>query len=92
MLNVKCFHCGKSFALNEDVVAAWLEEHKEEQPKHYPAQCHFCRRVIKLSIEQVSRHLPARSNLDSAGEEIGQDGQGSQDEEPDERVAGDLHS
>jgi hypothetical protein len=21
-----------------------LEEHQEERPKHYPAQCHFCRR------------------------------------------------
>ena len=44
MSNTKCFHCGKSFALDMDLVAAWLEEHKEEHPKHYSAQCHFCRR------------------------------------------------
>jgi hypothetical protein len=41
-----------------DVVASWLEEHKEERPKHYPAQCHFCRRVIKVPIKQLRRFLP----------------------------------
>ena len=55
MSNTKCFHCGKSFALDMDVVAAWLQEHKEEHPKHYPAQCHFCRRVIKVPIRQIRR-------------------------------------
>ena len=58
MLNIKCFHCGKSFALNTDVVAAWMEEHKEEAPKHYSAQCHFCRRVVKVPIKQIRRSLP----------------------------------
>ena len=58
MSNVKCFRCGKSFALDMDAVAAWLEEHKEERPKHYSAQCHFCRRVIKVPIKQLRRQLP----------------------------------
>jgi hypothetical protein len=42
-----------------DVVAAWLEEHREERPKHYPANCHFCRRVIKVPVKQLRRYLPA---------------------------------
>ena len=58
MSNTKCFRCGKSFALDMDTVASWLEEHKEERPKHYPAQCHFCRRVIKVPIKQLRRFLP----------------------------------
>ena len=60
MLNVKCFHCGKSFAMDTDVAAAWLEEHKEEHPKHYTAHCHFCRKAIKMPIKQLRRHLPAK--------------------------------
>ena len=60
MLNTKCFHCGRSFALDTDVAAAWLQEHKDEHPKHYPAQCHFCRRVIKVPIKQLRRYLPAQ--------------------------------
>ena len=59
MSNVKCFRCGKSFALDMDVVAAWLQEHKEERPKHYSAHCHFCRRVIKVPVKQLRRFLPA---------------------------------
>jgi len=58
MLNVKCYRCGKSFALDVDLAASWLAEHKEERPKHYPAQCHFCRRVVKVPVQQLRRHLP----------------------------------
>ena len=60
MLNIKCFHCGKSFALDTEVAASWLEEHKEERPKHYPAQCHFCRRTIKVPVKQIRRQLPVQ--------------------------------
>jgi phage terminase large subunit GpA-like protein len=57
MLNIKCFHCGKSFALDEGLTSAWLEEHRDDRPKHYPAQCHFCRRVIKVPIRQIEQHM-----------------------------------
>jgi DNA-directed RNA polymerase subunit N (RpoN/RPB10) len=57
MINIKCFHCGKSFALDEALASAWLEEHQGENPKHYPAQCHFCRRVIKVPIRQIQREI-----------------------------------
>lgn len=57
MLNIKCFHCGKSFALDEALPSAWLEEHRDERPKHYPAQCHFCRRVIKVPVRQIQRQI-----------------------------------
>ena len=60
MANVKCFHCGKSFALDMDEVAAWLAEHQEEHPRHYSAHCHFCRRVIKVPLKQLERELPAQ--------------------------------
>ena len=66
MSNTKCFHCGKSFALDMDLVAAWLEEHKEEHPKHYSAQCHFCRRVIKVPVKQLRRFLPAEQEEEKA--------------------------
>jgi phage terminase large subunit GpA-like protein len=68
MLNAKCFHCGKSFALDMDLAAAWLEEHKEERPKHYPAQCHFCRRVIKMPVKQLRRYLPAKEDAKDTAE------------------------
>jgi len=58
MVNIKCFHCGKSFALDGELVAAWLQEHAKERPKHYAAQCHFCRRVIKVPVAQIRRNLP----------------------------------
>jgi phage terminase large subunit GpA-like protein len=65
MLNIKCFHCGKSFALNTDVVAAWLEEEKEKKPTHYSAQCHFCRRVVKVPINQIRRSLPREEEAET---------------------------
>ena len=76
MSNVKCFRCGKSFALGEDVAAAWLEEHKEERPKHYPAQCHFCRRTMKVPVKQIRRRLPAQPAQPQASEagDSGSDG------------------
>ena len=58
MLNIKCFHCSRSFALDEALVAAWLEEHQQEHPKHYPAQCHYCRRTIKVPVRQIRRRMP----------------------------------
>ena len=58
MLNIKCFRCGKSFALDEAVAASWLEEHKEERPKTYPAQCHFCRRTMKVPVKQIRGRQP----------------------------------
>ena len=60
MLNIKCFRCGKSFALDEQVAASWPEEHKKERPKHYPAQCHFCRRTMKVPVKQIERRQPPR--------------------------------
>jgi phage terminase large subunit GpA-like protein len=58
MFNVKCFHCGKSFAVDEALAAAWLEEHQAERPRYYTAQCHFCRRVIKVPAKQIRHPLP----------------------------------
>ena len=69
MLNIKCFHCGKSFALDEAVAASWLEEHKEERPKHYSAQCHFCRRTIKVPVKQIRRRLPVQKQQQSPAQE-----------------------
>jgi hypothetical protein len=60
MLNIKCFHCGRSFALDEALAEAWLQEHQEEHPRHYPAQCHFCRRVVKVPVQQIRRDLAAQ--------------------------------
>jgi len=62
MLNIKCFRCGKSFALDEVLAAAWLQEHVEEFPRHYAAQCHFCRRVVKVPAKQILRRLPSRKD------------------------------
>lgn len=58
MLNIKCFYCGKSFTLSPETVAAWLEANKEEKPKHYSAQCTFCRKTIKVQVKQLERGLP----------------------------------
>lgn len=59
MLNIKCFHCGKSFALDDAVAASWLQEHQDENPTHYSAQCHFCRRTIKVPVAQIRRQRRA---------------------------------
>ena len=69
MLNVKCFRCGKSFAVDTAAAAAWLQEQGAERPKHYPAQCHFCRRVIKVPVKELLRHLPAAEEQDSTSQE-----------------------
>lgn len=66
MLNIKCFHCGKSFTLNTEVLAAWLDEHKvgesAEKNTHYTTPCPFCRRVIKVPLQQVQRSVPRHTS------------------------------
>ena len=71
MLNIKCFRCGKSFALDEQVAASWLQEHKEERPKHYSAQCHFCRRTMKVPVKQIRRRLPQQQQPPAQEPETG---------------------
>ncbi len=57
MLNIRCLYCGKSFTIDTEVAVVWLETHREEKPKHYPAQCAFCRKAIKVPIKQIERNL-----------------------------------
>ena len=79
MFNVKCFHCGKSFALNDDLVLAWLKEHEAEHPRYYPAPCHFCRRVIKVPVSQIRRYVPVGEAQEGGeGEEGGEGREGGE--------------
>ena len=60
MINTKCYHCGKSFNLDEVQVTTWLEENKDKRPKTYSANCRFCRRVIKVPVKYILQRLPKR--------------------------------
>lgn len=61
MLNIRCFYCGKSFTIVPEVAAEWLKAHRDEKPQHYPAQCVFCRKTIKVPVKQIERGLPRES-------------------------------
>jgi len=60
--NVRCSNCGRYFGLDLTAVSEWLEAHAEERPKHYPAQCTHCQRVVKVPVRQVRHLMPRKAD------------------------------
>ena len=57
-MQIRCFHCHKPFALSRETVHAALDYLSEENLGHYNAQCPHCRRVNKVSRDELLRAAP----------------------------------
>jgi phage FluMu protein Com len=58
LMQIRCFHCHKPFALSKETVHAALDILSEENLSHYNAQCPHCRRVNKVSRDELLRAAP----------------------------------
>ena len=57
-MQLHCFHCHRPFALGKDAVYAALDTLTEENLGHYNAQCPHCRRVNRVSRDELMRTAP----------------------------------
>jgi phage FluMu protein Com len=61
-MQIRCNNCHKPFAMNKDAVVAALETVHSENMGHYNAQCPHCRRVNRVSKEELLRAAPDWEN------------------------------
>jgi len=66
-MQIRCQHCHRPYALSHDAIQAALEHVRAEDLSHYNAPCPHCRRVNRVSRQELERAVPER---DRAPEEI----------------------
>lgn len=57
-MQIRCYNCHKPFALSREAVRGALDLMHQEDLHHYNAQCPFCRRVNRVSKEELLRAAP----------------------------------
>jgi phage FluMu protein Com len=57
-MQLRCYQCGWSFAIGNEVIAAAVESLEASGGAHYDARCPRCKRANNVSMEQLKRALP----------------------------------
>lgn len=57
-MQIRCTQCHKPFGLTKEVVHLALEKLEAESLGHYNAQCPHCRRLNKVSRDELLRAAP----------------------------------
>ncbi len=57
-MQIRCVNCNKPFALNKDSVHAALDLVQRDDLSHYDAACPHCRRVNRISKQELQRAAP----------------------------------
>lgn len=57
-MQIRCYHCHKPYALNKEAVHAALDAISQEHLNHYNAPCPHCRRVNRISKNELLRAAP----------------------------------
>ena len=57
-MQIRCYHCHRPFALSKEVVHAALDLVTEENLSHYDAACPHCRRINRISREELAHAAP----------------------------------
>ena len=64
-MNVRCPFCRASFNLSRDFVVQAVAEATEKKLKHYGVECIKCRKLIKVPVKQMRRHVPRQPQPDA---------------------------
>jgi DNA-directed RNA polymerase subunit RPC12/RpoP len=64
-MNVRCPYCRTSFNLSRDFVVQAVAEAKEKKQKYHGVECIKCRKLIKVSIKEMQRHIPRQTEPES---------------------------
>ena len=57
-MQLRCYHCHKPFALSKETVHYALDTIEAEKLSHFDAQCPHCRRVNRVSREELLHAAP----------------------------------
>jgi len=57
-MQIRCYHCHKPFALGKEAVHAALDLLSQDDLSHYNAPCPHCRRVNRVSRQELERAAP----------------------------------
>jgi phage FluMu protein Com len=57
-MQIRCQHCHKPFALGKEAVHEALDEISEQSLNHYNLDCPHCRRVNRISPDELKRSAP----------------------------------
>lgn len=57
-MQIRCFHCHKPYAMGKEEVYAALDEMTEQDLAHVNVPCPHCRRVNRVSREDLQRSAP----------------------------------
>ena len=71
-MQIRCYHCHKPYAMGKDSIIAALEEATEQNLVHVNVPCPHCRRVNRVSLEDLQRSAPdwVRKHKEEAKEEV----------------------
>lgn len=57
-MQIRCSNCHRPYALNRDMVVLALNTIHEQKMNHYNAPCPHCRRVNRVSQQELLRAAP----------------------------------
>jgi phage FluMu protein Com len=57
-MQIRCYNCHRPFALSKEAVYAALEQLTQDDMGHYNAACPHCKRVNRVSKDELLRHAP----------------------------------
>jgi len=57
-MQIRCYHCHKPFAIGRETVHQALDFLTTSGMGHYDAQCPHCRRVNRVSQQELLRAAP----------------------------------
>lgn len=57
-MQIRCVNCNKPFALNKEIIHAALDRVSSENLSHYDTVCPHCRRVNRVSKQELQRAAP----------------------------------
>jgi phage FluMu protein Com len=58
MMQIRCFNCHKPYAMGKEDVYAALDEITEQNLVHFNVPCPHCRRVNRVSRDDLLRSAP----------------------------------
>jgi phage FluMu protein Com len=57
-MQIRCYHCHKPYALGKEAIHLALDDLADQNLGHYNAQCPHCRRVNRVSKDELLRAAP----------------------------------
>jgi phage FluMu protein Com len=57
-MQIRCYYCHRPFAIGREAVHAALDMLTAQNLSHYDAQCPHCRRVNRVSRQELLRAAP----------------------------------